>query len=86
MIPLTEEFAEQKAIGLVQLIERDVLDQWNRYERVREHRSLYYGTATANMIQLAANGMMMVVGSFTHVYVQNLNTTYTATVEFVATD
>ena len=41
---------------------------------------------TTNMIQLAANGMMMVVGSFTHVYVQNLNTTYTATVEFVAAD
>jgi len=41
---------------------------------------------TANMLTLAQNGMMMVVGEFTHVYVQNNSTTYQATVELVVTD
>jgi len=49
MIPLDPEFAEKRGIGLVQLVERDVVDQSPRYAKVREHRSLYYGTATANM-------------------------------------
>jgi len=41
---------------------------------------------TANSFTLATNGMVMLVGSVTHVYVQNNSTPYTATVEFLATD
>jgi len=41
---------------------------------------------SSNTVSLADNGMIMMVGSFTHVYVQNTNTTYTATIEFVVTD
>ena len=49
MIALTEEFKVQRGLKLVALIERDVQDMWPRYEKVREHRSLYDGTATAMM-------------------------------------
>jgi len=40
----------------------------------------------ANTVQLADNGMFMIVGSFRKVYVQNTSTDYTATVEFIVTD
>jgi hypothetical protein len=49
MIPLEQEFAERRGRGLVQLIERDVLDAWGRYAKVRENRDLYHGNATADM-------------------------------------
>lgn len=39
-----------------------------------------------NILDLAGPGMIMMVGSLTHVFVQNTNTTYTATIEFVVTD
>jgi len=39
-----------------------------------------------NLLRLEDNGMLMFTGSFTHVYVQNTNTTYTATIEVLATD
>ncbi len=41
---------------------------------------------TSNSFTLDTGGMFMIVGSVTHVYVQNNSTTYTATVEFLATD
>lgn len=41
---------------------------------------------SGNTLTLADNGMVMMVGSFTHVYVQNESTTYQATIEFVVTD
>ena len=41
---------------------------------------------SSNTLSLLDNGMVMMVGSFTHVYVQNNNTTYKATIEFVVTD
>lgn len=47
--------------------------------------TVFLGT-TSNSFTLADNGMIMLVGSVTHVYVQNNSTTYTATVEFLATD
>ena len=40
----------------------------------------------ANTITLSDNGMMMFTGSFTHVYIENNSTTYTASLEFIATD
>ena len=40
----------------------------------------------ANTVQLADNGVIMMVGTFTHVFVQNSNTTFTATVEVIVTD
>lgn len=40
----------------------------------------------ANTFTIAANGMFMIVGTVTHVFVQNNSTTYTATVEYLATD
>lgn len=42
--------------------------------------------SVSNSFTLGDNGMVMLVGSVTHVYVQNNSTTYTATVEFLATD
>lgn len=39
-----------------------------------------------NLIVLEDNGMLLFTGSFTHLYVQNTNTTYTATIEVIATD
>ena len=39
-----------------------------------------------NMLQISDNGMMVMVGSFTHVYVQNESTTYQATIEVLACD
>lgn len=41
---------------------------------------------TSNTINIADNGMVQIVGEFTAVYVQNSSTTYTATIDFVATD
>lgn len=40
----------------------------------------------ANTITISDNGMFMFTGSFTAVYVENNSTTYTASLEFVATD
>lgn len=40
----------------------------------------------ANTMTISDNGMMMFTGTFTHVYVENNSTTYTASLEFVATD
>ena len=42
--------------------------------------------AEANTLTLSDNGMIMFTGTFTHVFVQNNSTTYTASLEFVATD
>lgn len=41
---------------------------------------------TGNVVALGDTGMVSLVGVVTHVYVQNTNTTYTATIEVVATD
>lgn len=49
MIQMDQEFAEARGRGLVQLIERDILDSWGRYNKVRENRDLYHGTATVDM-------------------------------------
>jgi hypothetical protein len=42
--------------------------------------------ATTNLIGIADNGTFLLTGSYTHVYVRNDNTTYQATVEFLAFD
>lgn len=42
--------------------------------------------ASNNLVNVSDNGMFMVVGSYTHLYVQNNSTTYTANVEIVGTD
>ena len=39
-----------------------------------------------NLINVAANGVFMMVGSYTHLFCKNNSSTYTANVEFVATD
>jgi hypothetical protein len=44
------------------------------------------GPTFANGISLADAGMLMLVGPVTAVYVQNVNATYTATIELLATD
>jgi hypothetical protein len=48
-IPLEEEFSKQRGSYFVDMIEHDITDNWPRYSKVREYRSLYYGTATASM-------------------------------------
>ena len=42
--------------------------------------------SNTNLMVLQDNGVLLFTGSFTHVYVQNVNTTYTATIEVLATD
>jgi len=50
-------------------------------------REIKVGIDTStNLITLAANGMIMLVGSFSAVYVQNESADYEATIEVVITD
>jgi len=47
---LDEGFRHQRGQLFVELVDQDVHDSWGRYDQVREHRSLYYGTASADMV------------------------------------
>ena len=49
MIYLEKEFAEKRGMALTQMIENDMLDHMPRYDRVKENRELYHGTASAMM-------------------------------------
>lgn len=49
MIDITQEFSEKRGAALTELIENDMLDHMPRYDRVRENRELYHGTATSMM-------------------------------------
>lgn len=48
-IILDERFRESRGSFLVRLIEQDIQDNLPRYRKVRQYRSLYFGTATADM-------------------------------------
>lgn len=54
---------------------------------VETDREVYLGVDTnTNLIYVGDNGVLMLTGSFTHVYVRNDSQTYQATVEFLAFD
>lgn len=48
-ILLPVQFRERRGAFFSRLVEQDILDSWPRYQKVREYRALYYGTATSDM-------------------------------------